>query len=573
MFSDPDLLYLLGEYSAEELDEALRAMPPAAVQALMGAAPPSRAAPSPPPPSPLAQAQALDPMYRERSHLQYLSERLKQAVEDVENGKDRRLLVKMPPRMGKSQLTSVNLPLWLLHKHPDWKIGLISHSPNLAVSWGRQIRRVVEDRSELLGGIAVAKDAGAVTEWETTAGGSIMSRSPGQTLAGWGFKVLLVDDPVRDFAGAHSARQREDLWNWWRASALTRMEPPSLVIVVMTRWHEDDLMGRILSSDYEGDPNEWEQISFPAIAEEHDVLGRAPGEPLITPLFAETNEQALERWGSIRRDQGSYVWNALYQQRPSSPTGAIFNVEWFKFWTSDKSKVTDDGRVVYFDPEEHVRTGNWADSWDMTFKDADTSDYVVGQRWVMVGPNRYLITQKRGRWDFNRTLTEVDEWCDPESDHYASPFGRAVHTRLVEDKANGTAIMSVLKEQVPGLIPVPVTSREGSKEARARAESPTFEAGNVLLPLPSDPGNEWVSDYLSELREFPSGAHDDQVDATTQALRRFRLSSGIGYVGNPARKRRDVSPASALIAAAKAQRNHQRGPQGPARGLARPRRY
>lgn len=249
-------------------------------------------------------------------------------------------------------------------------------------------------------------------------------------------------------------------------------------------------------------------------------------------------------------------------------------MDWMKFWTTNKAKATDDGRVVYFNPEDHTRTGNWLDSWDMTFKDADTSDYVVGQRWVMVGPNRYLIAQKRGRWDFNHSLAEVDEWCDPESDHHASPFGRAVHVRLVEYKANGTAVMSVLKAKVPGLIPVSVTAKEGSKEARARAESPTFESGNVRLPLPSDPGNEWVSDYLSEFREFPTGAHDDQVDATTQALRRFRLSSGTGYVGNPARKRRDVSPASALIAAAKAQRN-QGAPtvRGPARGMARPRRY
>lgn len=743
--------------------------------------------------SPFAEGQMLDAGYRSRPHLDYLSRRLVKAVADVEHGKSRWLTVSMPPRSGKSQMISVYLPIWLLHKHSDWKIGLISHSPSLATAWGRQVRREVEEHGSELG-IEVASDAGAISEWQTVDGGSVTSRSaPGQTITGLGFKVLVVDDPVKDFAAAHSQNARDALWDWWTANTVSRLEPPSLVIVVgcltaespvlmangtetriadlepgdmvvtyqngewttapvtrwanvgadriytlrmasgrvvrgnakhpflvrdtegverwarmdslkpgdrivamsstvtgkassarstdathpsvledcastttmppggpwdtgatlpsrtgglisgtgtastprttrsylrsrvayaesaggvllprtltekvssspititspdeygdccattatsssgtelppsylrslpptcdlvesielgdyedvydievagthsfvvnglathNTRWHEDDLIGRLLSSDYQGSPDLWERIEFPAIAETDDVLGRTPGQPLYSPLLDESEGEAVERWAEVRETVGSYSWASLYQQHPAPATGEIFDSDWWRFWTTNPASATEDGRVVYLDPEdtryganggtprtdEHestrVETGRWLDSWDCTFKGTDSSDYVVGQRWLRRGPYRYLIAQTRGRWSFTETLERMDRWCSPES-----AYGEHVHERLVEEAANGAAVIDVMRQKISGLVPV---NPRDPKDVRARAVTPEVESHHVLLPYPGDAGNEWVGDLLDEFRNFPHGAHDDQVDSATQALSRLR---------------------------------------------------
>lgn len=520
-----DILELIDGLDEEELRYVLDGLPPAMVEKLWDHIKPDHSETRPAPATPLLQAQELDPKYKVRPHLEYLSDRLAQAVKDVENGQSRFIRVSMPPRAGKSHLCSINLPAWILRKHPDWKLGLISYSPSLAAGWGRVVRELIRDNKETLG-IDIASDAGAVTEWQTKQRGGIISRSaPGQSLTGMGFKVMIIDDIVKDFADAHSEKKRQAVWDWYLSNARTRFEPPVLVIVVGTRWHQDDFIGRLNSPEHEGDSDEWEIIEFPAIAMQDDVIGRHPGQPLYSPLLEETEEEAVSRWEAIKRTSGTYTWNALYQQRPDSSKGAIFDVDWWKFWTrnraiadrDDDGNVLPDGRIVYLDPEVDLAKARWLDSWDMAFKATDSSDFVVGQRWAQLQARRYLIFQHRARMTFTVTLAKVKSWVDPFTG--AAPHSEKVHERLVEDKANGTAILDALKENVPGLIPINPTE---SKEARARAVTPECEAGNVYLPHPQDPGNEWVQDLLSELREFPTGAHDDQVDAFTQALSRMR---------------------------------------------------
>ena len=517
-----ELLEVLGE---DKIDEVLDGLPDHVVEKFWRQISTDKEVDDsrPAPANPLLQAQELDSRYRSRPHLEYLAARLSQAIEDVENGIDRWVVISMPPRSGKSQLSSVYLPAWILRKHPDWKIGLISHSPSLAVSWGRTIRTLIKENWEKLR-VRIAPDSSAVQEWETTEKGVVVSRSVGQSITGLGFKVFIVDDAVKDFADAHSEVKRQALWDWWVANAYTRLEPPSLVIVIGTRWHEDDIIGRLLSSEYDGDPTDWEVIKFPAIAEEHDVLGREPGEPLLSPLLEETREQALARWEKVKRAIGTYAWSALYQQRPAPSKGAIFDTDWWRFWTHHEALASKDeegnpdpkGSIVWLDPDD-LKRGRWLDSWDMAFKATSDSDFVVGQRWMMLGVNRFLIYQTRARRTFTQTLAKMKEWANTFS--HEAPHSHLVHERLVEDKANGTAIIDTLKETIAGLIPINPTE---SKEARARAVTPEVESGNVLLPLPSEPGNEWVTDFLSEFRDFPTGAHDDQVDAGTQALSRLR---------------------------------------------------
>lgn len=520
-----------------EIRDLLQSLPPNVTQALYEYTEPSHAETRPAPATPLLQAQELDPKYKARPHLKYLSDRLAKAVEDVENGQSRFIRVSMPPRAGKSHLCSINFPTWVLRKHPEWKLGLVSYSPTLAASWGRTVRQLIKDHTDVLG-ISIAKDAGAVTEWQTTAKGGIISRSaPGQSLTGMGFKVMIIDDIVKDFADAHSEKKRQAVWDWYLSNARTRFEPPVLVIVVGTRWHQDDFIGRLGSDEHDGDSDEWEVIEFPAIAEQDDVIGRKPGQPLYSPLLEETQDEAIARWEQIKRTSGTYTWTALYQQKPSPSKGAIFDVDWWKFWTrnpaicdrDDSGNIDPNGRVVHVDPEVDLIRATWLDSWDMAFKATDSSDYVVGQRWAQLAANRYLVYQSRAKMTFTSTLDKVKAWANPMDP--AAPYSERVHTRLVEDKANGTAIIDTLKEAITGIIAVNPTQ---SKEARARAVTPECEAGNVYLPYPQDPGNEWVQDLLSELREFPTGAHDDQVDALTQALSRMRTPQA-GSVTVPGR--------------------------------------
>lgn len=447
---------------------------------------------------PVELAASMDPAYRRRDHLDYLSQRLAAAADDVQNrGINRMLTVSMPPRLGKSNTTSVWFPTWLLQQFPEWPIGLISHSPSLASSWGRQIRRQVEQFPEL--GIELARDAGAVTEWETKQGGGVISRSVGQSTTGLGFKVLLMDDVVRDFAAAHSESNRESIWDWWRSNSMTRLEPPYLAVAVGTRWHEDDFIGRLLSPEYEGDPDDWEQIRLPAIAETGDVLGRQPGDPLYSPLVDETREEALERWATVRRSVGTYAWSALYQQSPAPARGSIFDTDWWQFYDEDDL------------PDEFDRV---LTSWDCAFKGTNTSDFVVGQRWGVRGADKYLLDQVRGRWTFTETISQMEAFIETETEN------------LVEDKANGPAILDTLKRKIPGLIPINPTN---SKEARARAVTPQIESGNVWLPKPTG-ANDWVTGLLAECQSFPTGKHDDQVDALTQLLARVSEPAGLVQV-------------------------------------------
>lgn len=514
----------------EQVQAILDSLPDMVVESLLGFYAADGTDDEAMPGSPLEQALELDSGFRVRPHLQYLSDKITEAVEKVEQGESQFLIVSMPPRLGKSMTCSFYTPLWTLRKHPEWKHVLVSHDDGLATGFGRQIRRAVEDHPEL--GLRIARDAGAVASWETTEKGSVLARTWRGSLTGRGAKVLIIDDPFKDFADAHSSTIRNTIWNWWLTVALTRLEAPVLVMVIMTRWHEDDLVGRLLSTEYDGEPSQWQVINFPAIAEHMDVLGRNPGQPLYSPLLEESESEAITRWASVKKSVGTYTWSGLYQQHPSPAEGAIFSMDSFRYWTRNKSLIgPEHPNLVYFEPEQH-QVGRWVDSWDMAFKATDTSDYVVGQRWVKVGANRFLVLQSRGRRTFTETVKEVKRWADPDKTLCAS----FVHKRLVEDKANGPAIINRLRNKVSGIKPI---NPKDSKEARARAVTPEVESHNVILPYPGDPGNEWVRDLLEELRSFPSGSHDDQVDAMTQALDDLR-DVGKASVSKTAQTQRTV---------------------------------
>lgn len=300
---------------------------------------------------------------------------------------------------------------------------------------------------------------------------------------------LLIDDPVKDRAEANSATVRQSIWDWYTSTAYTRLSPGGGVIVMATRWHLDDLIGRLIENMENGQGDNFTVINYPAIAE-HDEIHRRKGEALHPERYS------LEQLKKIQKTVGSRDWAALYQQHPIPDGGNVFKAEWFKYWTESSLPPEFDQIVT---------------SWDMTFKDSKNSDYVVGQVWGKKGADFYLLDQVRGQWDFVKTremfLILAQKWP------------KALR-KLVEDKANGSAIISELQKTVSGI--VPVTPQE-SKEARASAITPFFEAGNVYLPDPKK--TPWMGAFEAELLNFPAGAHDDCVDSLSQCLNYFRNNS------------------------------------------------
>lgn len=556
------------QYSQEELQsiigEALSAIPDALVLSVASQFGDGKGAI---PESPMAQAMELDDRYRVRPHIQYMNDRITQAVRDVEQGKNRLIRLSMPPRMGKSRFVSLDLPTWLLRKHPDWKIGMVSYADPLAVGWGRGVRRNIERNPNL--GIRLAPDLAMAAEWQTVEGGGIVSRGINSGYTGLGFKVLIIDDPVKGTAEAHSKAYRDAQWERWTSDLVSRLEGPYLVIVLGTRWHEDDFIGRLGNPEYTKNADVWETIDFPAIAEAADVLGRMPGDPLLSPITDESIEEALARWQDLRDTTGSYHWAALYQQHPVPSKGTIFDISTFRYWTvnPDRLVLDEHGDVVdesimLVRPGEDLQSARWLDSWDMAFKGTDTSDWVVGQRWARSGPNRFLLAQKRGKWTFTQTLKQVKDWIRQDDDE-VSPWGRFVHQRLIEDKANGTAIIDVLRKQVAGIKEMPAKE---SKESRARAITPEVESGHVYLPHPQDPGNEWVLGAIDEIRDFPHGSNDDVVDSLVHALTSLR-DEGVGIITVPRRDRAAgrQTAASVLTARRSGVTGRARGPRVPGR--------
>ena len=436
-----------------------------------------------------------------RPHLDYLSERLTEAVKKVEGGQSHFICVSLPPRAGKSTLISTGLPVWCLARQPSWKIGLLSNAKQLAVSWGRDVRRYVTENPQL--GVEVAKDAGAVTDWQTTRRGGVTSRSVGQPVVGLGFKIMILDDVVKDYQTAHSFAHREAVWNWYSADARSRIEEPALQAVVGTRWHQDDAIGRILSTEYAGDPEDWEVINLPAIATVADVLGREEGDPLFTPFMTSTDpKDAVEYWRKIKASVGEYIWSALYQGSPTPAKGQVFDADTFQYYLQKDLPTAFEKR--------------WT-SWDAAFKGTITSDYVVGQYWGLAGGVAYLLGQVRGKWTFTQTISKMRYMIEPAPDSSGGAWADASQ-HLVEDAANGPAIIDTLGQVVQGLKAI---KPDGDKVARARAVTPLFEASKVRFPSPEE--QPWISGLVSELKAFPSGKNDDQVDCLTQGLRQVRI--------------------------------------------------
>lgn len=402
-------------------------------------------------------------------------------LQRIADGEQRYIIIEMPPRHGKSMTVSETFPSYYLAKNPDKRVITTAYSDGLARKFGRANRNKFAEFSNQLFDVDIAFDNGSVNDWSVhqTSGGMI-STGIGGSITGQGADLMIIDDPHKNAKEAASKTMRDFVWDEWESTLSTRLHQGASVIVIMTRWNEDDFVGRLIKQD----PDKWTRLRLPAIAEEEgDLLGREIGEALCSELGYD------EEWAAEKKlEVGSKTWASLYQQRPAPREGNIFNRSWWQFY--DKLPYRFDEIVI---------------SWDLTFKDAETSDYVVGQVWGRVKADKYLIDQVRDKMDFPSTITAVKTLARKY------PKAKAI---LIEDKANGPAVISTLKREISGIIAV---NPDGGKIVRAQAITPMIESGNVFLPN----NKSFTHDLIEECASFPNGLHDDAVDSMTQALNRI----------------------------------------------------
>jgi predicted phage terminase large subunit-like protein len=452
--------------------------------------------------TPGALAQALDPRTVQTPAL----DQIDAALVDVANGDCDRLMIALSPQEGKSQRTSRRFPLWMFQRNPDLRIAIVSYAHGVARRWGRAIRDDIRDHPEL--GLTVNPASSAMHEWDLLGhDGSVYCVGITGSLTSRPVDLLIIDDPYKDAQQADSEAWRETVEEFWNEVAIPRLAPGAPVVIIQTRWRENDLSGWLQASET---GSEWRVINIPAQADhdpakgETDPLGREPGEYMIS-----ARGRTVADWEKKKREVGSRSWNALYQGRPSPESGDVLKREWWRFYETP----------LWINRPDGTRWAPLADggtrmiqSWDMAFKSTASSDWVVGQVWMSDGVHAWLLDQVRGRWSFVETMRAMVQ--------LSARWPQAV-LKLVEDKANGPAVISALSRRLPGLVP---EEPHGSKQARAAAIAPFIEAGNVHLPDPGLPGCAWVGDLIDEAAAFPNAAHDDQVDTASQALNRLLLT-------------------------------------------------
>lgn len=426
--------------------------------------------------------------------------RLCEFLDKLRSGEIQRGLVFMPPRHGKSELFSRRLPALALGVNPDERIIAASYSDDLATRMNRDVQRIIDGEAyrslfpdtKLMGRGMTGEHGRWVRQsdfWEVVGRqGSYRSAGIGGGITGMGFTLGLIDDPIKNAKEAASPTIREAQWEWYGTAFMTRMEEGARIGMTLTRWHEDDLAGRQLELVKNGVATiDWHVLSLPAINETGttDVDPRTIGEALWPDRYGLTFLEEL------RVNLGSQAFAALYQQRPAPAEGGLVKRVWF---AKRYKEVPAGARYML--------------SVDLSFDDGPDTSFVVMQVWAWKGADVFLVDQVRRRMDFVQTLATFQEMT--------RLYPQAT-MKLVEKKANGSALISMLKTKVQGIIAV---NPRGSKLERLAAVSPLMEAGNVWLPEFS--AKPWVGEFIEELVTFPNAPNDDQVDACSQALNRLR---------------------------------------------------
>jgi predicted phage terminase large subunit-like protein len=445
-------------------------------------------------------AKAVDPSTVQTPALDLIDSALAEAFATP----DDRLIISIGPQEGKTTRVCRVGSLWALARNQQLKVCVVSYAVSLARVSGRMVRNWCQTFDGRQGsadlGLRIAPDFGAASDWELDGHrGGMLCAGLSTGISGRPVDLLIMDDMFAGREQADSAVHRQKVWDWWTDTGAPRLGPGATVVHVGTRWHENDLAGRLLAAD---DASRWRVINIPALADhdpakgQSDPLGREPGEWLQS-----ARKRTAGQWEQIRIQAGTRSFTSLYQGRPSPDQGNVWQRHWWRRYREPLwSQHPDTPGGYLIRSVDEVFT-----SWDMAFKDTKSSDFVVGQVWARRGADAFLIDQVHKRLSFTDTLVAFSA--------VAAKYPQAVK-HLVEDKANGTAVISTLKSKIPGIVAVNPTD---SKYGRATAVAPVIEAGNVLLPDPAIALFDTEA-FIDECAQFPNGTHDDRVDTTSQAL-------------------------------------------------------
>lgn len=406
----------------------------------------------------------------------------------VTEGTSKRLMIFMPPRHSKSETVTVHYTAWRLIREPQMNVILASYNQRLANRFSRKIRRAAST------GTALSKERNAVDEWETAAGGTLCAVGTGGGATGFGAQLVVIDDPIKSRSEAESEVFRENLWDWFNDDIYTRLEPNAAIIIIQTRWHEDDLAGRLIKCIPDGG-EKWDVLSLPALAEVSadaplsDPLGRADGQALCPERY--TREDLLR----IQKKLGSYAFSALYQQSPVPRDGGIFKRRWFT-------------RIIDKAPEGL----RWCRAYDLAVSTKTSADFTASFRCARDSNNNFYIADGfRDRIEFpdqrryvvDRMLTETN----------------TIH--VIEDALHGKAFVQDLRtEKKLSGVPLRSARVDSDKVTRALSWASLAEAGMVILVH-----GGWIDDFLDEVDKFPGGKHDDQIDAVSLAIKMLAATS------------------------------------------------
>lgn len=414
----------------------------------------------------LAFTEYTNPVYVPAGHHQRIAEKL----EAVERGEIDRLMIFMPPRHGKSELASKRFPAWCLGRQPKRQIIAASYNSDLASDFGRNVRNVVASREfgDVFSGISLAPDSQAANRMNTNKGGTYVAAGVGTAVTGRGADIALIDDPFKDREEADSERRRELVWDWYRSTLYTRLMPGGAVVLIQTRWHEDDLAGRLL--EHEGrveDGGQWTVLELPAI--------NADGDALWPEWYGVA---ALQR---IKDTIGPREWSALYQQQPQPDEGTYFQRDWLQEWEAPLPPLN------YYGTSDYAVTDGGG-------------DYTVHRIWG-VGPDGTIY--RMGGW---RGQSTSDVWIEEKLDLIKrwkplAWFGEAgVIQKAIEPMLRRRMMERGIFCRLEWL------SSISDKPARARG----FQARAAMGRVRFEPGAD-VSEHLM----FPAGKHDDDVDCSS----------------------------------------------------------
>jgi predicted phage terminase large subunit-like protein len=409
--------------------------------------------------------------------------RLEQFSKDVVEKKSPRLMLFMPPRHGKSTLASIAFPAWHLGRNPNHEFISCSYSGSLAMGFSRKVRQLLREPTyKTAFPTRLDPDSQSAEAWLTSDGGGYVAAGVGGGITGKGAHILLIDDPVKNREDAESQNNRDANWDWYTSTAYTRLAPGGGVLVILTRWHDDDLAGRLLKAASEGGDH-WEVVKYPALAEEDEEF-REAGEALHPERY---DVEALQR---IQKAVGPRDWTALYQQNPVADDGDYFTRE----------------MIRYYDPDDiDLDEMRYYAAWDLAIGKRDRNDYTVG---MVIGVNEYdqlfVMDVVRGRFDGFELVEQIldlyETWRPSiigiEKGHIEMALGPFLEKR-VRERGLYEAYFKDLK-----------TGRR-DKEARARAIQGRMQQGMVFLPRDA----LFTGPLVAELLRFPNGVHDDQVDA------------------------------------------------------------